>query len=81
VPERRLSLTGSTSGGIDVETPNNGGPERRVQEPLARPIARLEPTPLRSAPGLRPAPRGGVGLSRRPVIRHAQLQIGRASND
>jgi hypothetical protein len=40
---------------------------RRVLRPLARPITRLEPAPLRFAPGLRPAPHGGVRLSRRPV--------------
>ena len=40
---------------------------RRVLGPLARPITRLEPAPLRCAPGLRPARRGGVRLSRRPV--------------
>jgi hypothetical protein len=42
---------------------------RRVLGPLARPIPRLEPAPLRAAPGLRPAPSGGVRFGRRPVRR------------
>ena len=36
---------------------------------------RLQPTPLRCAPGLRPAARGGVRLSRRPVRRSYDFEI------
>ncbi len=47
----------------------------RVLGPLARPIPRLEPTPMRCAPGLRAALRGGARLSRRPVRQHERSQM------
>ncbi len=71
----------SFSSGV-VTPPTRGAPRQPPRGPAALGSRRigaaalgrrvLGPTPLRCAPGLRPAPRGGVQLSRRPVGRTAE---------
>jgi hypothetical protein len=65
VETRKRSLLGPGVGGRGMRV---GEWKRGVLGPLARPITRLEPPPLRSAPLLRPASHGGVWLNCRPVM-------------
>jgi hypothetical protein len=61
---RRCTAASQRPGGAKQSAHRGGGTERRVLEPLARPITRLEAarasaSPLASAPAAQPPPRWG----------------------